>query len=142
MSYVVWVLCWVLLLSFKTSHYDSSHSSLVLVAIVSLILVVIVSLILVNIASLCSSQRCVRYSCLQDAKNLYAVMYKVLRKNFVYRWRRPKELPLIYKKRRSNPMIGTPLFLNNFNYTHTIENVNKIICTFLKTLKINNKKSR
>lgn len=70
MSYVVWVLCWVLLLSFKTSHYDSSHSSLVLVAIVSLILVVIVSLILVNIASLCSSQRCVRYSCLQDAKNL------------------------------------------------------------------------
>ena len=70
MSYVVWVLCWVLLLSFKTSHYDSSHSSLFLVAIVSLILVVIVSLILVNIASLCSSQRCVRYSCLQDAKNL------------------------------------------------------------------------
>ena len=70
MSYVVWVLCWVLLLSFKTSHYESSHSSLVLVAIVSLILVVIVSLILVNIASLCSSQRCVRYSCLQDAKNL------------------------------------------------------------------------
>lgn len=70
MSYVVWVLCWVLLLSFKTSHYDSSHSSLVLVAIVSLILVVIVSLILVNIESLCSSQRCVRYSCLQDAKNL------------------------------------------------------------------------
>ena len=53
-------------------------------------------------------------------------MYKVLRKNFVYRWRRPKELPLIYKKRRSNPMIGTPLFLNNSNYTHTIENVNKI----------------
>ena len=37
-------------------------------------------------------------------------------------------------------MIGTPLFLNNFNYTHTIENVNKIICTFLKTLKINSKK--
>lgn len=70
MSYVVWVLCWVLLLSFKTSHYDSSHSSLVLVVIVSFILVVIVSLILVNIASLCSSQRCVRYSCLQDAKNL------------------------------------------------------------------------
>ena len=68
-------------------------------------------------------------------------MYKVLRKNFVYRWRRPKELPLIYKKRRSNPMIGTPLFLNNLNYTHTIENVNKIICTFLKTLKINSKKS-
>ena len=32
-------------------------------------------------------------------------------------------------------MIGTPLFLNNLNYTHTIENVNKIICTFLKTLK-------
>ena len=62
MSYVVWVLCWVLLLSFKTSHSISSHSSLVLV--------VIVSLILVNIASLCSSQRCVRYSCLQDAKNL------------------------------------------------------------------------
>ena len=31
-------------------------------------------------------------------------------------------------------MIGTPLFLNNSNYTHTIENVNKIICTFLKTL--------
>lgn len=56
MSYVVWVLCWVLLLSFKTSHYDSSHSSLVLVVIVSLILVVIVRLILVNIASLCSSQ--------------------------------------------------------------------------------------
>ena len=74
MSYVVWVLCWVLLLSFKTSHSISSHSSLVLVVIVSLILVsflvVIVSLILVNIASLCSSQRCVRYSCLQDAKNL------------------------------------------------------------------------
>ena len=61
-------------------------------------------------------------------------MYKFLRKKFVYRWRRPKELPLIYKKRRSNPMIGTPLFLNNLNYTHTIENVNKIICTFLKTL--------
>ncbi len=39
-------------------------------------------------------------------------------------------------------MIGTPLFLNNLNYTHTIENVNKIICTFLKTLKINSKKSR
>lgn len=39
-------------------------------------------------------------------------------------------------------MIGTPLFLNNFNYTHTIENVNKIICTFLKTLKINNKKEQ
>ena len=35
-------------------------------------------------------------------------------------------------------MIGTPLFLNNFNYTHTIENVNKIICTFSKTLKIIN----
>ena len=32
-------------------------------------------------------------------------------------------------------MIGTPLFLNNFNYTHTIENVNKIICTFSKTFK-------
>ena len=44
--------------------------SLILVVIVSLILVVIVSLILVNIASLCSSQWCVRYSCLQDAKNL------------------------------------------------------------------------
>ena len=52
MSYVVWVLCWVLLLSFKTSHSISSHSSLILVSF----LVVIVSLILVNIASLCSSQ--------------------------------------------------------------------------------------
>lgn len=39
-------------------------------------------------------------------------------------------------------MIGTPLFLNNFNYTHTIENVNKIICTFSKTLKINSKKEQ
>ena len=39
MSYVVWVLCWVLLLSFKTSHSIRSHSSFVLVVIVSLILV-------------------------------------------------------------------------------------------------------
>ena len=65
MSYVVWVLCWVLLLSFKTSHYDSSHSSLVLVVIVSLILVVIVRLILVNIASLCDTahDHTPRYPC-------------------------------------------------------------------------------
>ena len=146
MSYVVWVLCWVLLLSFKTSHSISSHSSCHCQSHSSLI----------------SSRHCQSHSsqhsksvfksmmcplllsarCQKLVKNQYAVMYKVLRKNFVYRWRRPKELPLIYKKRRSNPMIGTPLFLNNFNYTHTIENVNKIICTFLKTLKINSKKSR
>ena len=128
MSYVVWVLCWVLLLSFKTSHYDSSHSSLV------------------------SSRHCSSHSS-QHSKSVFKSMMcplllsarcqkLVKRKNFVCRWRRPKELPLIYKKRRSNPMIGTPLFLNNLNYTHTIENVNKIICTFLKTLKINSKKSR
>ena len=142
MSYVVWVLCWVLLLSFKTSHYDSSHSS--------------------RHCQSHSSRHCSSHSsqhsksvfksmmcplllsarCQKLVKNQYAVMYKVLRKNFIYQWRRPKELPLIYKKRRSNPMIGTPLFLNNLNYTHTIENVNKIICTFSKTLKINSKKSR
>ena len=146
MSYVVLVLCWVLLLSFKTSHSISSHSICHCQSHSSLI----------------SSRHCQSHSsqhsksvfksmmcplllsarCQKLVKNQYAVMYKVLRKNFVYRWRRPKELPLIYKKRRSNPMIGTPLFLNNFNYTHTIENVNKIICTFSKTLKINSKKSR
>ena len=46
-----------------------NQSTLSLIHIFSF-LVVIVRLILVNIASLCSSQRCVRYSCLQDAKNL------------------------------------------------------------------------
>ena len=134
MSYVVWVLCWVLLLSFKTSHYDSSHSSRHCQSHSSQ-----------HSKSVFKSMMCpllLSARCQKLVKNQYAVMYKVLRKNFVYRWRRPKELPLIYKKRRSNPMIGTPLFLNNFNYTHTIENVNKIIFTFLKTLKINNKKSR
>ena len=134
MSYVVWVLCWVLLLSFKTSHYDSSHSSRHCQSHSSLI----------------SSRHCSSHSsqhsksvfksmmcplllsarCQKLVKDQCTVLYKVLRKNSADLWRRPKELPLIYKKRRSNPMIGTPLFLNNLNYTHTIENVNKIICTF------------
>lgn len=60
MSYVVWDIVLGLTFKLQTSHSISSHSSLVLVVIVSLILVsflvVIVSLILVNIASLCSSQ--------------------------------------------------------------------------------------
>ena len=39
-------------------------------------------------------------------------------------------------------MIGTPLFLNNLNYTHTIENVNKIKFYFEKSYIINKSMSK